>query len=133
MRQRTYKGIIGSVASKLVQRKITNNGNIVSSESIVVDLAGGWTTARKGQVSLPRVVVSDTVISTTSPNTLALPGKATPPNPPAVLLLTPSGPDVSYNWPSGWRVSGVSGQELYLGAGIWSNTIDYEYVWPVSL
>mgnify|MGYP003657355011 CR=1 FL=1 len=133
MRQRTYKGIIGSINSKLVQRKITNNGNVVSLDDLITaPLPGGWTTARKAQISFPRIVVSDTRIELVPPDTYTIFATATPVNAPPVYVLDTISGDLTWNFPSGWRISNRTGQELYLGAGIWSNTIDYEFVWPAQ-
>lgn len=132
-RTRVYKGIMGA-SYKLVQRKQTTNGNIVSGD-FIVPWPGGWDDIRGSQVSLPRLVVSDTIISTIGPQSTAFPGTETPVNAPAVLSLnvTGIGGTVHWNWPSGWVITGQSGQELYRGAGLWSVTVDYEFVYTKQL
>lgn len=130
LRDRTYRGIANGVLKKL-GRRVTVNENIVTQDSITVNLPGGWTTARKGKVSFPRIVVEDTILTTTPPPTSSIPGNATPPNAPTVQTFNLSG-TLTYNWPSGWKLASINSEELFLGAGVYHQTLSYEYVWPAE-
>jgi hypothetical protein len=106
----SYRGLLWS---KPVKRVITSNGQVVSpSVPIVVDLPGGWEDPRKAQVSLPRVVCTDSYVTNSDAPTDAIPGNATPVNAPAVQVISVFGSEVVYQWPFGWRLESVSSDEL---------------------
>ncbi len=128
-RDRTYRGMAAAV-TKLVSRKITANECIVTQDSVKVPLPGGWTNFRKGQISMPRIVVADTVLTTFSPPTAGIPGNSTPLDPPSVQVFTISGSGLTNNWPNQWKLASIDNQELFLGAGVNLQTLVYEYVWP---
>ena len=108
------------------QRVIRSNGFTVSGDSITVNLPGGWSTPRKGQAQLPKVVVEDTYIGFNPPPTNLIPGPATPPNAPSVKIITVSGDDVTSYWPAGWHLASVGGEQLG-ERGLWKSTWTYEY------
>lgn len=126
-RERTYRGL-ASPSDKLVSRKISVNENIVSPQDpIVVNLPGGWTSSKKAKVSFPRIVCEDTVLTTTPPPTTSIPGNMTPPNAPQVAVIPISG-TLTWNWPHGWKLASLSANELFSGAGVWQQTLNYEFV-----
>ena len=125
-----YQGIAWG---KLTQRVITVNENIQSHDSLIVTFPDGWDTARKGQMSWPTIVVSDTITTTTPPPTHLIPGAATPPNAPTIQFLTLSGADLTYHWPHEWKLSAITGPELFLGAGVYNTTLNYEWQWPTTI
>jgi hypothetical protein len=75
--------------------------------------------------------VTDRFITTSAPPTNVIPGNATPPNAPAIKVITVSGVDVTRHWPGGWRMSSVSGQQIGNNS-LWENEISYEYQLPVT-
>jgi hypothetical protein len=131
VRERNYRGL-ATGAYKRTSRKVTVNENVTTQDSITVSLPGGWDTARKGQVSLPRIVVTDTVLTTTAPPTATIPGNLTPPSPPNIQVISVSGSDLTYNWPSAWKLASIDSDELFLGAGVYLQALTYEYVWPTQ-
>jgi hypothetical protein len=123
-----YQGIKDT---KLTQRSITVNEDIYApSDPIIVDLPNGWDEAAPGEVSMPRVVVTDTITTSTAPNTAAIPGNATPPDAPTIQSLSIFGPNLRRVWPNEWKIASMDSRELYKGAGVYILTISYEYVWP---
>lgn len=120
-----YVGLIGT---KPYKRTISVNGQTMDFENVsVIGLPGGWVTPAKGQISLPKVVVSDFTVINGDPPTNAIPGPLTPPDPPAVKSLSWSGP-VRKVWPNGWTLSSIDGSYI-AGTSIWAGTLTYEYVW----
>lgn len=120
----TYRGLLWS---KPVKRVITSNGQVVSpSNPVIVGLPGGWATARKAQVSLPRVVCTDSYVTNAAAPTDSIPGNATPPDAPAVQVISISGDEVVYQWPHGWRLESVGSEELG-NTGYRLLTLVYEY------
>jgi hypothetical protein len=120
----TYRGLLWS---KPVKRVITSNGQVVSpSVPIVVDLPGGWEDPRNAQVSLPRVVCTDSYVTNSAAPTDAIPGNATPVNAPDVQVISVFGAEVVYQWPYGWRLESVSSDELG-ETGYRLLTLVYEY------
>lgn len=136
-RQIVYRGI---ERTGLVDRQVTVNENIMSPGSEVAVLApleGGWTTPETATVSLPRIVVTDTYKSTTTPDTEAIPGPLSAGeilarNLPAVKTFSLSGPDLRRQWPAGWKWASLDPQELYRGAGVWIHREVMEYVWAYT-
>ena len=118
--------------TKLTQRQISVNENIVSGDNIIVNLPGGWTTGRKTQASLPTIVVTDTITTTTPPPTSVIPGASTPPNPPTIQVIDVSADGLTYYWPHHWKLSAITGPELFLGAGVYQTTLTYEYQYPAT-
>lgn len=128
IRDYTFRGIS---SNKLILRNIGANEQITSpSDPIAVNLPHGWGDPRKSSVSLPRVTVEDTITGLTPPPTDALPGVFFPPNAPAVATITLSGTNLTWNWPPGWKLNSTPGTELYMGSGIWTYKLSYEWVYP---
>lgn len=119
-----FKGII---QPKSYRRVVTNNGQVVSSDKLTVNLPGGWTTAQKGVASLAKIVVTDTYFSLTPPDTGSIPGTQTPPNAPAVKLITLSGADLTKHYPSGWVYT--CGYRQLPGVSLYE--IDRAYEWQL--
>lgn len=131
-RGRTYRGL-ATGTFKLVQRKITVNENIVSpKDPIAVQFPGGWTDYRKAQISFPRIVVEDTVITNAPPRTNLIPGNDTPVNPPTIKSIRLTGADLTWNWPAYWKLASINSEELFRGAGLYHSGQTWEYVWPAQ-
>ena len=119
----------GILEVKPDQRTITCGGNQVSGDAIQVNLPGGgtsWTDYRKANVNLPRIVVTDRRLTTSPPPTHLVPGAVSPPNPPSIKAINPSGNGLTSNWPNGWSFTLESNQ---LASGLYDNRLIYEYVW----
>jgi hypothetical protein len=122
----------GLAWSKPVKRVIRCNEQIVSpSEPIIVNLDGGWEDARRGAVSLPKVVVIDSYVTNSAAPTDSIPGNATPPDAPDVLNLEVTGPDLVYQWPNNWKLADVSSDELG-ETGYRLLTLTYEFVYEAT-
>lgn len=130
IRTRVAQGIS---SHKLRQRVITVNENIVSpSVPVRVLLPGGWRDYRKGRISMPRVVVTDTYVDHNLPPTGAIPGNLTPPNAPPVQVIVNSGSDFVYNYPANWKLSNISYQRLLEGYTPGKHSLSYEFVFPTD-
>jgi hypothetical protein len=120
----------------LAHRRVTNNGNIVQPGGpIEIELPGGWPGEfRKANISMPRVVCIEIIKSTVRPNFREIPGphSGLPASGipfPAVKTFVIDGPEITYNWPSGWTLQNLEAEELFAGVNLWLSTYTYEYVW----
>lgn len=133
-RAHQYKGI---KKAGLVERRITVNENIVNpSDPVTVNLDGGWEDPRMASISLPRVALTETVKSTSAPDTDAIPvgnlfGPISGMGFPAVQFFGLSG-TLTYNWPWEWKMASIDSVQLYGGVNIYINTYTYEYVWEAQ-
>lgn len=130
-RSLNYRGI---KKAGLTSRRVTVNENIVTpSDPVDVDLTNPTMseTGIRVQASFPRIVVIETVKSTSAPDTEAIPGAITTPISgvafPAVRVLTITG-DVTLNWPYGWKLASIDPEYLHAGSSINVCTYTYEYV-----
>lgn len=132
----------GILAAKARKRRITvNNQPVSSSTTLALDNAmtfkneagvfSGWTDQRHTALDASRVVVVDTLLTTSPPPTDKLPGHLTPENAPPVLdifaLSWWSTAGFTFNWPWGWSLKGINSEQL-LDKSLWVTTITTEYV-----
>lgn len=116
----------GLIVPKGIIRQISCNGNSYSSDSIKIDIPGGWNSFRKGEIELPNVVVQDTIYEAKPPPTNQAGRKVTPPGAPAINLVTFSGDDLTWHYPGdGWKFT-CQGQQL-ASTGLWCNVYTYQY------
>lgn len=122
----------GIITPKPMTRQITVNGNTISGDKITVNMPGGWTTPQKSNVQLPKLVVRDRYYGSTPPPYGLIPGNATPPGSPMPRIIngTTAG-DITHNWPHGWTLSSLAGEQLG-NASLWAVDWIYEYNWPVT-
>lgn len=126
---------VGQRTTRPYHRIITVNGQTVSSsEAIQVLLSGGWTDFRYTNFSLPRVILTDTRITTSAPDTGAFPAFETPPDAPSIMSLVFTGTDFIFNYPYGWTLQAADNIDT-LSSGITLNLQRkvYEFVWPALL
>jgi hypothetical protein len=127
----SYRGLLGARGYK---RRISVNENIINpSEPVYLNQPGGWPNAAlPSQFSLPKIVVQDSYVSTTPPNTFAIPGMLTPPNPPPIqnFYWQDSMDRIVFNWPWGWKLAGIDADNIP-GSSIWATTYTYEFQWSV--
>jgi len=79
------------------------------------------------EISMAKITVVDSFVTTSTPPWAGIPGNFTPENAPEVaeLSFTTSG-SVLYHWPFGWRRANVSTEQLP-GKNIWFISITYEF------
>jgi hypothetical protein len=126
---------VGQRTTRPYHRIITVNGQTVSSsDAIQVLLGGGWTDFRYTNFSLPRVIVTDTRVTTAVPDTAAFPAFETPPDAPGIMSLVFTGTDFIFNYPYGWTLQAADNIDT-LSSGITLNLQRkvYEFVWPALL
>lgn len=121
-----YQGLIGS---KTYKRQITVNEEVVSpQQEIVVSLPGGWSTPRKAQASLPKIMVRDTNVTLVDSPTDSIPGNSTPDSPPAIAGISLSGTGLVFRWPWAWKLASLD-RDAIPGTSIALETLSYEFVW----
>jgi hypothetical protein len=127
----TYRGMM---EAKPFKRIITcNQQQISSSDPITVSLPGGWEDARYTAANLPKVVCTDTYLTTDALATDEIPWSeddgATPPDPPDIRSISLTG-TLTWNWPNGWsRVNEEHLDSIPL-VGVNLKRRVTEYVWP---
>lgn len=126
-----YRGI---KKAGLVSRRVTVNENIVQpGVPAIVDLINptGWVDERNSQISMPRIVVTETRKTTSQPATDNVPGSVSVPisgEPfPSIRSIVLFGDDIVYNWPYGWKEASPDIEPLYAGADEHLETRVYEY------
>ncbi|HRJ10342.1 MAG TPA: hypothetical protein PLP58_17315 [Prosthecobacter sp.] len=132
-----YRGLM---ESKPYKRIITcNNQQMSSSEPIFWDFEDGWEDARYSQVNLPKIVCTDTYLTTDAPATDEIPWSqgegATPPDAPDIrsLVITGDVDQITWHWPAGWsRISENTLDSIPLVSVNLKQRVT-EFVWPVTL
>lgn len=116
----------GIARAKAIKRTITSNGKIISLESVVNGLPGGWSNARKGEFQWPNLVVTFRYWTTYIPKkTLPQQGGTAPGELyPVVEIEGLSSDTLTSHWPHGWRLSSfasdpISGTEICENAEVW--------------
>lgn len=127
----TYRGMM---EAKPYKRIITCAQAQVSSGSpIFVDLPGGWGDARYSSVNFPKVVCTDTYLTTDTLATHQIPWSqddgGTPPSPPSVRSISVWG-TLTWNWPNGWSRIAEEHLDSIPAAGVNLKRRVTEYVWP---
>ena len=129
----TYRGMM---EAKPYKRIITCNQQVIStSDPIFVSLPGGWEDARYTTANLPKIVCTDTYLTTAALATAEIPwgqaDGATPPAPPDIRSITVSGSNLMYNWPNGWSRTNEEHLDSIPLLGVNLKRRVTEYVWPV--
>lgn len=102
-----FRGLSGS--TKPVKRTISSNVEILSFDSVIVTLNGGWNTARKGQICWPKVTVTFKYWTTYIPVKNLPEQGGTPAGAlPSVTVISGGGADLTSHWPNGWRMVAFS-------------------------
>ena len=104
-----YKGVISAKGQKV---RLSTAAREISKDSIIVDLPGGWTTARKGQVMMPRAQVESSYVTNGLPTMDDVPSAKLPPVDPGVFNPDFSSPDGQWHWPNGWVLSAREAENL---------------------
>lgn len=133
----TYRGMM---EVKPFSRTITCNGQGMSSGQPITWLfPGGWVDARNAAVNLPKIVCTDTYLTTDALATDEIPlaeaEGATPPDPPDIrtLVITGDSSLLTFHWPNGWsRLAEEHVGSIPL-AGVNLKRRVTEYVWPVTV
>jgi hypothetical protein len=110
------------------RRTVQSNGQVITGDNITVNLENGWATGRKGQASLPKIVITDTYPSLSLPATQSVPSLRTPPNAPPVRAIVFSGSDRREVWPGGgWAFTCGYDQPFGLSVPLYMATETYEF------
>lgn len=138
--QRVMVRYRGMMEAKPYKRIISCNGQTMSSgEPIIWDFPDGWASAANSSVNLPKIVCTDTYLTTDALATDEIPYSqsegATPPDPPDIRSISVFGtPDrLTFHWPNGWsRVDEGHVDSIPL-AGVNLKKRVTEYVWPITI
>jgi hypothetical protein len=108
------------------RRQVTSAGNVITGDSLFVNLENGWNTAQKGKAILPKIVVTDTYPSLSPPATSSVPSSRTPPNAPNIRNIVFNGTDRRRCWPTPWSFTCGYDQPFGLAVGLYMVTETFE-------
>ena len=117
-----YRGILASKDQKI---HLTTSAREMGIENVAVNLPGGWTDPRSGDVMWPRPEVKTSYIQIGTPTMADIPSAAAPPINPGVWNPSLSG-DLKWHFPSGWVITAREAEQL-VSTDIWFITETYTY------
>lgn len=118
-----FKGLLGSY--KPVKRTVSSNVEIISLDSAIVTLSGGWNEAHKSQICWPKVTCTFEYWTSYIPiKTMPQQGGSPADNLPSVSYISGSGVDLTYHWPNGWRMiafnpAAIAGTQICYTSETW--------------
>ena len=123
--QRVTVKLRGVLASKDRKITLTTAAREMGIENIAINLPGGWTDPRSGDVMWPRPEVKTNYVLVGTPVMSDIPSAATPPFNPGVWNPTLTG-DLKYHFPSGWVITARDAEQL-VGTNVWFISETYTY------
>ena len=118
----SYRGLLRGKADKV---SISTGAREMGIQAVAVNLPGGWTDPRSGDVLWPRAEVKVSFVSTGVVSMADIPSRSNPPITPAIFSPSLSG-DLKYHWPNGWII--VSREvETLVGTSVNFVTETYTY------
>lgn len=109
-----YKGINASRDQKLF---LSTAAREMGIENVAVNLPGGWTDPRSGDVLWPRTEVRASYVQIGTPTMSDIPSASAPPINPGVFNPSLTG-DLKWHWPNGWVISSREAENL-TGTDVW--------------
>jgi len=117
-----YRGVLASKDQKVY---LSTSAREMGIENIAVNLPGGWSDPRSGDIMWPRPEVKTSFIQRTTPIMADIPSRAAPPINPGVFLPNLSG-DLKWHWPNGWIITAREAEQL-VGTNVWFVTETYTF------
>jgi hypothetical protein len=117
-----YRGVLASKDQKIY---LSTSAREMGIENIAVNLPGGWSDPRSGDIMWPRPEVKTSFIQRTTPIMADIPSRAAPPINPGVFLPNLSG-DLKWHWPNGWIITAREAEQL-VGTNVWFVTETYTF------
>ena len=117
-----FKGINGSRDQKI---HLSTAAREMGIENIAVNLPGGWTDPRSGDVLWPRPEVRASFVQIGTPIMSDIPSASAPPVDPGVFQPTLTG-DLKWHWPNGWVITAREAENL-VGTNVWFVQETYIY------
>ena len=140
----SYKGLIVTDEMPMgVKRRINTTAQAISTtgfaSTILIDpLYTGpasnptsaanttYTLAGNVEFDLPQISVTDTMISTNPPPTTLVPSSWIPPDAPSVTVVSLTGTNDIYHYPSGWKVLNLVSEQIP-GQSLWLISLTWGY------
>jgi hypothetical protein len=117
-----YRGILADKNDKI---HLSTSAREMGIENIAVNLVGGWSDPRSGDILWPRAEVKTSFVTTTAPNMSDIPSAATPPFNPGVFNPSLTG-ELKWHWPNGWVIVAREAENL-VSTSVWFVTETYVY------
>lgn len=122
-----YRGILASKDQKIY---LTTSAREMGIENVAVNLPGGWTDPRSGDVMWPRPEVKTSYIQIGTPTMSDIPSAAAPPINPGVWSPSLSG-DLKWHFPNGWVITAREAEQL-VGTDVWFISETYTFNAPAT-
>jgi hypothetical protein len=113
-----YRGIL---RSKDLKVNLSTAAREMGIENVAVNLAGGWSDPRSGDVLWPRPEVRSSYVRIGAPGMADIPSPSAPPINPGVFAPSISGgqgSELKWHWPNGWVIVAREAENLN-GTNIW--------------
>ncbi len=122
-----YRGVLAAKDQKI---HLTTSAREMGIESIAVNLPGGWTDPRSGDILWPRPEVKTSYVLNGLPSMADIPSPATPPFNPGVWQPSLTG-DLKWHFPNGWVITARDAEQL-VGTNLWFITETYTFNAPAT-
>jgi hypothetical protein len=115
-----FRGILRNKSNKI---HLSTAAREMGIEDVAVNLTGGWTDPRSGDILWPRSEVKSSYIQafTGAPSMADIPSPQLPPVTPGVFnpdLIGGSTSELKWHWPNGWTIVAREAENL-VGTNIW--------------
>lgn len=120
----------GVLKSKDQKISLSTAAREMGIENIAVNLPGGWTDPRSGDVLWPRPEVRTNYVLIGTPSMMDIPSAASPPFNPGVWNPTLTG-DLKWHYPNGWVITAREADQL-VGTNVWFITETYTFNAPAT-
>jgi hypothetical protein len=117
-----YRGVLGNKGDKIY---FNTSAREMGIENTAVNLVGGWTDPRSGDIMWPRPEVKKSFVQTSQPIMSDIPSAAAPPINPGVFVPPLTG-NLKWHWPNGWIITAREAEQL-VGTDVWFVTETYTF------
>lgn len=109
-----YRGILRTKDQK---NSLSTAAREMGIENVAVNLPGGWTNPRTGDILWPRPEVRTSYVRVGMPGMADIPSTSAPPVNPGVFVPKLVG-DLKWHWPNGWVITAREAENL-VGTNVW--------------
>jgi hypothetical protein len=129
-----FKGIKRRINTTAQALSTTNFGSAIVIDPVYTGPASNpatsstttYTLAGNVEFDLPQISVTDTMISTSAPPTHLVPSNWIPDNAPTITVVSISGTNDIYHYPSGWKVLNLQSEQIP-GQNLWLISLTWGY------
>jgi len=115
----------GILRTKDRKNSLSTAAREMGIENIAVNLPGGWSDPRSGDILWPRPEVRSSYVQIGMPGMADIPSSQIPPINPGVWIPSLVG-DLKWHWPNGWVITAREAENL-VGTNVWFIQETYTY------